>query len=411
MWGMNKFSGKNEDFGIILKIRNFFPITYYGLFAVLGFITVTIIACWKLKKFYQVSYDPAMSFGMIAFPLGIVFASIWSSLIGNSANWYSGFIPTVGGLAIQGGLVSGIILAALYFPLVLKKSKYYVNLPTTNHDERIVVKRVSTWVYLDAIFPAVLLGQAIGRWGNFFNYEVFGQQVGSVNYQTALIQISSGNTDNLPMNWLRIFMPGVWHNMWITNGDKFEQSSAYFYQPLFLYESFFNIVFFLLSYLPLHFISQYKAGWLSGGSLLYTGIFRSVTEPMRYKSDDGGGFSFVPSQVLSGLFIVFGISIIIWSTYCGQKWFRQVQWGKMVLDYLRLQSYQRGWILKLLINYWNFYDNLLKTNKIKKLGINWQRLKRKQVIKLNDYVVSSEQTKYYGEHWTVWFKWKIWCNG
>lgn len=213
MWGMNKFSGKNEDFGIILKIRNFFPITYYGLFAVLGFITVTIIACWKLKKFYQVSYDPAMSFGMIAFPLGIVFASIWSSLIGNSANWYSGFIPTVGGLAIQGGLVSGIILAALWFPLVLKKSKYYVNLPTTNHDERIVVKRVSTWVYLDAIFPAVLLGQAIGRWGNFFNYEVFGQQVGSVNYQTALIQISSGNTDNLPMNWLRIFMPGVWHNM------------------------------------------------------------------------------------------------------------------------------------------------------------------------------------------------------
>jgi len=35
--------------------------------------------------------------------------------------------------------------------------------------------RVSIWLWLDAVAPALALGQAIGRWGNYFNQELFGR--------------------------------------------------------------------------------------------------------------------------------------------------------------------------------------------------------------------------------------------
>lgn len=72
--GINDHS-VTDRFGIITYLGSL-PITYYGIFAVLGFILVMIITSIKLRRFYQVSYDPAMIYGVIVFPLGIFAASI-----------------------------------------------------------------------------------------------------------------------------------------------------------------------------------------------------------------------------------------------------------------------------------------------------------------------------------------------
>ena len=57
-----------------------------------------------------------------------------------------------GGLAIHGGIVGGVLATVIY----------------TRR------KKLPTWTYMDIMAPSLALGQAIGRWGNFFNQEAFG---------------------------------------------------------------------------------------------------------------------------------------------------------------------------------------------------------------------------------------------
>ena len=66
--------------------------------------------------------------------------------------WYKVFAIWEGGIAIHGAIIGGAIAATIF----CKRQK------------------ISTWLMSDIIMPAVILGQAIGRWGNFFNSEAFG---------------------------------------------------------------------------------------------------------------------------------------------------------------------------------------------------------------------------------------------
>ncbi len=104
-----------------------------------------------------------------------------------------------GGIAIHGALIAGTICVMFFCRL---------------HNQ-------SFWAVLDVILPSVALGQAIGRWGNFFNNEAFGLPT------------------NLP--W-KLFIPYVYRPMVFS---KFS-----YFHPTFLYESIWNLaVFFLLLYL------------------------------------------------------------------------------------------------------------------------------------------------------------------
>ena len=60
-----------------------------------------------------------------------------------------------GGLAIYGGVLGGVAVALIYCK----------------------VKRISFWSLADTLMPSLVLGQAIGRWGNFVNQEAYGNQI------------------------------------------------------------------------------------------------------------------------------------------------------------------------------------------------------------------------------------------
>lgn len=112
--------------------------------------------------------------------------------------WYKVFFIWEGGIAIHGAIIGGAI-AAIFFA---KRN------------------RLSVWKLADLVMPSLILGQAIGRWGNFFNSEAF------------------GTPTDLP--W-KLFIP-------IDQRPPATSNEAY-YHPTFLYESVWNLLIFsLLAY-------------------------------------------------------------------------------------------------------------------------------------------------------------------
>ena len=110
-------------------------------------------------------------------------------------NWLEIIAIWKGGIAIHGAMIGGSL--AIFLFCRFKKQNF--------------------WEFLDVIIPSVVLGQAIGRWGNFFNNEAFGLPT------------------NLP--W-KLFIP--------LNSRPLIFVNEQFFHPTFLYESIWNIVIFII---------------------------------------------------------------------------------------------------------------------------------------------------------------------
>jgi phosphatidylglycerol:prolipoprotein diacylglycerol transferase len=82
-----------------------------------------------------------------------------------SGNWGDIFAIWRGGIAIHGALIGGSLVTILYCRW----------------------RRQPFWTLLDVLVPAVALGQAIGRWGNFFNSEAFGLPIDPPNFCLPLV--------------------------------------------------------------------------------------------------------------------------------------------------------------------------------------------------------------------------------
>jgi phosphatidylglycerol:prolipoprotein diacylglycerol transferase len=138
------------------------PITirWYGLTAAVAFAASFLY----IKKFLPTLLGKSALKNIQAHLEKLLFPLVIAGLIGarlyhvlNELPFYlkhPALIPAIwhGGLAIHGGLIAG----ALYLWYYTKK------------------QRVSFLIFADILMPALLLGQAIGRWGNFFNQELFG---------------------------------------------------------------------------------------------------------------------------------------------------------------------------------------------------------------------------------------------
>lgn len=286
-----------------------YPIQWYGIFFALGLLFAIFFIIVKLHFYYKVNDTPFYIFIFIAIPTIILGAHVWSYIIGDfkgpffSVNGFSG-------LAIQGGVIFCSIVGIIWFTLITKRPSYFVNttdkvikngiLTTQN-----VSRKVSTWIFADTIIPTILIGQAIGRWGNFFNHEVYGMAIQIEHVLSEADKTfspdSSGPAFTHFWGFLKQIMPHVWSNMWI-----YKDNNVAFYVPIFLIESFFNVILFIVWYFIIEMIKGYRAGTLCFGYFLSTGIVRLIIEIFR---DDQ--FKFQTSIITSALFIVFGFLGIV----------------------------------------------------------------------------------------------------
>ena len=131
----------------------FISVKWYGIIIVLGMILACSYAFYRMKGLGLV-LDNMLDIAIVCIPSGIVGARLYYVL--TSLDQYSNiaemFAVWNGGLAIYGGIIGGLL--GVFAVCKFKKYKFLG--------------------ILDCIAPGVMIGQLVGRWGNFTNAEAYG---------------------------------------------------------------------------------------------------------------------------------------------------------------------------------------------------------------------------------------------
>lgn len=236
------------------------PLTihYYGIVIAFGLMLAVIYAC-KRSRQAGLTEDDILDGVLWITPFAIVCARIYYCVFSwdmYADNPVSALYIWEGGLAIYGGVLGAVLGVAVYCR----------------------IKKCSLPALLDLVSLGFLIGQCIGRWGNFFNREAFGAATDSF-FKMGLYNTVTGATE--------------------------------YYHPTFLYESVWNLTGFLL----LHFLSRRKKydGQIALGYCAWYGLGRAVIEGLRVDSLYWG--SIRVSQLLAALSCVAAVGVLVWQHF------------------------------------------------------------------------------------------------
>ena len=138
-------------------------VKFYGIIMAFSMLCGVLLAC-KLAKKKNIKSDDIFMLALIVLPCAIVGARLYYCLFYEyDYSFKDLFNLRQGGLAIYGGVIGGVVGIIIY--AIIKR------------DFKLILK------LLDVCAPCLILGQALGRWGNFFNQEAYGNMVTNSNMQ------------------------------------------------------------------------------------------------------------------------------------------------------------------------------------------------------------------------------------
>lgn len=236
-----------------------FEIKWYGVIIAVGVLLAVLYAMRRAKDF-GLTGDDILNMLLVGLPCAIVGARLyyvifeWDRFFGAGIPWYQFLNLREGGLAIYGGIIGASLALILYCGLSKKR-------------------RAQMLPSFDIIGLGLLIGQAIGRWGNFFNREAHG-----------------GVTNS----FLRM---GI-----IENGQLI------YVHPTFLYESLWNLIGLVL----IHFLSKKRKfdGQVFLYYIIWYGLGRAWIEGLRTDSLYWGPFRV--SQVLAAVSCLLAVGVLLY---------------------------------------------------------------------------------------------------
>ena len=220
------------------------PIAWYGIIICLGLILAVVYSLFRAKT-EGIKSDDIIDLAFFLVIFGIIGArlyyvafdfdqylvtgrGVWGDIVGTLRNVVAVW---EGGLAIYGGLIAGFLTIVL----------------VCRH------KKLSLLKMLDVVSPAVMIGQIIGRWGNFVNAEAHGTET-ALPWRMGILE---SNFENAEL--------GIW-------------TSEQYVHPTFLYESLWNLVGFIVAnilYRKKKFDGQiffFYMAWYGFGRMLIEGL-------------------------------------------------------------------------------------------------------------------------------------------
>lgn len=259
-----------------------FSIAYYGIIIAVGMIAGFYMASWQAKRLGQnseVILDLALwdiFFAIIGARLYYVIFS-WDYYCEHPAEIFN---IRGGGMAIYGGVIAGVLTTFVFAK----------------------VKKLSFGELTDAASSGLLVGQIFGRWGNFFNREVFGSYTDNLfamQLKQSQVRSSDVNTDLL-------------RHLVDIDGVKYIQV-----HPTFLYESLWNLL--LLIVILLWTKKRKFGGQLFLMYLFGYGLGRFWIEGIRVDQLMLFGTGIPVSQLLSGLLAVISGGILVFKFWKMRK--------------------------------------------------------------------------------------------
>ena len=231
-------------------------VRFYGMLMATAML-IGIILGLKNAKYRNMVADNIYVLALVVLPLAIIGARLFFVLgADRSYTFWEIFKTWEGGMSIYGGIIGGAIGVALYCIIY---EKNFLDLA-------------------DVAAVSLALGQAIGRWGNFFNQEVYGHIV-----------------ENPSMQWFPFAVlldNGEWH------------------YALFFYEFLINLAIFAVLFVLIRRIKT--RGYVMGLYLVMYGAIRFLLEPLREQEYNLMLFGLKLSSLTSAIAVLAGIISLVW---------------------------------------------------------------------------------------------------
>ena len=232
----------------------------YGILIAAGLLLAVLYACRRSAQFGLV--EDTLTDGVLwVTPFAFLCARLYYCIFYWNEGGYANNLLSVlyvweGGLAIYGGVIGALIGIIVFCK----------------------IKKISVGAVLDIVALGFLIGQCVGRWGNFFNREAFGAETTS---------------------FLRMGLKEVYTGL------------TRYYHPTFLYESLWNLAGFVI----LHFLSKKRQydGQVALGYVAWYGMGRAFIEGLRTDSLYLGDFRV--SQLLAVVSCLVAASVLIWQEF------------------------------------------------------------------------------------------------
>lgn len=244
-------------------------VMWYGVVIALGMLMAIAYASYRCKQ-HGIKVDDLIDIAIFTIFFGVVGARAYYVIFDTDKSHYKSFMDVIaiwnGGLAIYGGIIAGAITVIIVC----------------------LIKKLNWRKLFDAVGPGVMLAQAMGRWGNFFNGEAYGSIV----------------EEGHPLYFARMGL--------ISNNTRLEfaTSEMVYVHPCFLYESLWNILGFVLINL------FYKKKKFDGQIALYYfawyGFGRMFIEGLRTDALYIGNTGIRVSQLLGFLLFAIATALIIY---------------------------------------------------------------------------------------------------
>lgn len=230
----------------------------YGVIIAAGLMLAVLYACRRSREF-GIKEDDVIDGVLWVTPFAIICARLYYCLF----SWDSYADDPIsilyiwnGGLAIYGGVIGAAIGVIVFCK----------------------IKKIKIPALLDLVALGFLIGQAMGRWGNFFNREAFGRRTDSF-FRMGLLNSITGTVS--------------------------------YFHPTFLYESVWNVIGFVM----LHFASKHRQydGQIALGYAAWYGLGRTFIEGLRTDSLYLGVFRV--SQLLAAVTCFAALVVLVWQMF------------------------------------------------------------------------------------------------
>ena len=269
-----RFPGLGLEFTIHSTAFTLFgrPVQWYGVLIALGFLLAAIYAYRRAKKDYHIDTDRMIDVVLMAAVAAVIGARLYYVLFDTSGQFLENPISALyiweGGLAFYGALIGALL----------------VGIPACKW------RKINLWGTLDLAALGFLIGQALGRWGNFFNQEAFGN-----NTLMPWGMISQNTTRYLEAHGESLMAAGVTVNPGMP------------VHPCFLYES----LWLALGFVLLHFVSKKRKydGQVFFLYLIWNGLGRIWIEALR--TDSLYLLGMKVSQLMALAWILCGVVMLI----------------------------------------------------------------------------------------------------